>query len=108
MKIQAMADWEIPTRVKDVRSCLGLTGYYRRFIKGYGQIAKPLHDMTMKGASLVWTQQRDKAFRTLKIAMLEAPILGYPLSKRRTHLSWIRTRQIATSVPQKQQGSIEE
>ena len=82
MKIQAMADWEIPTRVKDVRSFLGLTGYYRRFIKGYGQIAKPLHDMTMKGASLVWTQERDKAFKTLKTAMLEAPILGYPSSKK--------------------------
>ena len=78
MKVKAMADWEIPSHVKDIRSFLRLTGYYRRFIKGYGQIAKPLHKMTIKGAGLTWTKERDQAFKTLKEAMLQSPILGYP------------------------------
>ena len=77
-KVEAVKNWEIPRRVKDVRAFLGLTGYYRRFIKDYGQIAKPLHELTEKDQPFLWTDTTHQAFETLKQKLLEAPILGYP------------------------------
>ena len=77
-KLKAVKEWETPRRVKDVRAFLGLTGYYRRFIQGYGQVAKPLHQLTEKGTPFIWTKEREAAFQTLKQRLLEAPILGYP------------------------------
>ena len=73
-----MKEWERPRRLKDVRAFLGMTGYHRRFVKNFGKIAKPLHEMTQKGADLDWTEEREEAFTTLKQAMIQSPILGYP------------------------------
>ena len=79
MKIKAVQEWPIPRRVKDdVRSFLGLTGYYRRFIKDYGSIAKPLHELTERTTPFVWSEERERAFQQLKDALTSAPILGYP------------------------------
>lgn len=77
-KVEAVRNWEVPKRVKEVRAFLGLTGYYRRFIKDYGQIAKPLHELTEKETPFQWTENTHKAFETLKQKLIEAPILGYP------------------------------
>ena len=77
-KIEAIRTWTIPRRIRDVRAFLGLTGYYRRFIAGYGKLAKPLHELTEKGIPFVWTQAREEAFQKLKTALTQAPILGYP------------------------------
>jgi hypothetical protein len=56
---------------------LGLTGYYRRFIKGYGIICRPLHDL-LKKDSFHWTEQHTIAFTTLKQKITEAPVLALP------------------------------
>ena len=77
-KIESVRNWGTPRRVKDVRSFLGLTGYYRRFIKNYGEIAKPLHELTEKNTAFEWTGERENAFQKLKNALTVAPILGYP------------------------------
>ena len=77
-KVEAVTNWEIPKRVRDVRAFLGLTGYYRRFIHNYGQLAKPLHELTEKNTPFIWTKRREEAFRELKRALIESPILGYP------------------------------
>ena len=77
-KIKDVKEWPIPRRVKDVRSFLGLTGYYRRFIKDYGSIAKPLHELTEKNTAFEWTKARNEAFEKLKVALTSSPILGYP------------------------------
>ena len=77
-KVEAVKEWPIPRRVRDVRAFLGLTGYYRRFIQNYGEIAKPLHELTEKNTEFVWTTEREQAFQKLKSSLTTAPILGYP------------------------------
>ena len=77
-KVEAVKEWPIPRRVRDVRAFLGLTGYYRRFIQNYGEIAKPLHKLTEKNTEFVWTTERERAFQKLKSSLTTAPILGYP------------------------------
>ena len=65
-------------RVAYTQKGQGLTGYYWRFIKDYGAIAKPLNELTEKKTSFVWTKTRNDAFEKLKTALTFVPILGYP------------------------------
>jgi hypothetical protein len=71
-------DWPTPTSVKDLRSFLGLAGYYRKFIKHFGIIARPLNDLLKKNNMFVWTGDHDVAFQTLKQALVKAPALALP------------------------------
>ena len=77
-KIKVVQEYPVPKSVKDVRAFMGLTNYYRKFVKGFAHIASPLHDLTKKGASFLWTDDCQKAFETLKTALTQAPILAYP------------------------------
>ena len=77
-KIAAVKDWPTPKTVTDVRSFLGTCSYYRRFIKHFADIARPLHKLTEKGDTFKWTAQCDEAFQQLKSALTSAPILRYP------------------------------
>ncbi|CAJ2644751.1 unnamed protein product [Trifolium pratense] len=72
-KVQAVLDWPTPKNVKQLRGFLGLTGYYRRFIKAYAKIASPLTDLLKKEA-YDWTVQAESAFLQLKDAMTTAPV----------------------------------
>jgi hypothetical protein len=76
-KISAVADWVAPASVKQLRSFLGLTGYYRRFIKNYGLICRPLYDL-LKKVPFLWTETQEAAFCTLKQALISAPVLALP------------------------------
>lgn len=67
----------MPQTVKDVRAFMGLTNYYRKFVKDFAHIARPLHKLT-KGAAFLWTEKCQTAFTTLKKVLTEAPILAYP------------------------------
>ncbi|WVZ14471.1 hypothetical protein V8G54_012037 [Vigna mungo] len=76
-KIKAVKEWPEPHNIKDLRGFLGLSGYYRRFIKDYGKIAKPLTDLLRKG-QFKWTSKGKAAMQTLKIALTSAPLLALP------------------------------
>lgn len=76
-KISAIVEWPVPDTVTKLRSFLGLAGYYRRFIKGYGLICRPLHDVLKKG-NFSWQSAQEAAFRQLQQALISAPVLALP------------------------------
>jgi hypothetical protein len=76
-KIKAMVEWPFPKTLKSLRDFLGLTGYYRKFIKGYGSIAAPLIQMLRKN-SFAWTAVAQDAIEALKQAVTQASILALP------------------------------
>ena len=73
-----MKEWPVPKTVKAVRSFLGLTGYYRRFVKDYANVASPLIALTQKSATFKWGEEEQRAFDELRGKLVSAPILGYP------------------------------
>ena len=77
-KVNAVQEWPVPISQTEIRSFLGLCGYYRRFIKGYAEIAKPLHTLTEKGRPFVWTEECQYSFDKLKKCLTEAPVLAFP------------------------------
>ena len=77
-KIKAIENWSAPKTPTEIRQFLGLAGYYRRFIKNFSSIAKPLTSLTQKGVAFDWEAKQEKAFQTLKQALCTAPILSLP------------------------------
>ena len=78
-KIEAIRDWPRPITKTQVRSFLGTTGYYRRFVLDYAKIAQPLHKVAEKNGVFEWNDECENAFNKLKIALISAPILAYPM-----------------------------
>jgi hypothetical protein len=78
-KINAVKEWPAPKSAKQVRSFLGLCSYYRRFVKGFAAIARPLHKICEKNSKFKWTDECQNAFDELKTFLTSTPILAYPL-----------------------------
>jgi hypothetical protein len=81
-KIAAIEHWPVLDSVKQLRSFLGLTGYYHKFVKNFGIISRPLTKLLKKHAVFIWTQEHQQAFSMLRQALSQAPVLALPnLSK---------------------------
>ncbi len=76
--VTAIAHFPIPRTVTNVRSFLGLTGYYRNYVQGYFRLAVPLFELTKRDVSFVWDLGCQRAFETLKSALVAAPVLTRP------------------------------
>jgi hypothetical protein len=77
-KIDTIKTWPQPTNLQQVRSFLGLAGFYLRFVKDFSTIASPLHALSKKNASFVWGPSQDIAFHELKNLLTHAPLLALP------------------------------
>ena len=76
-KVQDIMDWPIPASVKELRGFLGLTGYYSKFVPGYGHICKPLYLLTKKDG-FHWNLATTEAFQQLKIVLSSPQVLALP------------------------------
>jgi hypothetical protein len=81
-KVQEVMNWEPPTIVRQIRSFLGLAGYYRRFILDFSRIAKLITELLKKEAKFVWGQKCEDAFHTLRQHLTTAPVLAQPDSSK--------------------------
>ena len=77
-KTTVVRNWPTPVDVRDVRSFIGFCSYYRKFIKGFSEIAKPLFCLTEKNTKFNWSNDCRVAFETLKRMLVEAPVLAHP------------------------------
>ena len=78
-KIEAVRDWVRPTSVTEIRSFLGLAGYYRRFVEGFSSITSPLTRLTQKEVTFQWSDECEVSFQKLKTLLTTAPILTLPV-----------------------------
>ena len=81
-KVQEVMDWKPPTSVHQIRSFLGLAGYYHRFIPDFSRIAKPMTELLKKGVKFFWNEKCEEAFQTLKARLTTAPVLATPDSTK--------------------------
>jgi hypothetical protein len=75
-KVRDVLDWEPPKSIHQVRSFLGLVGYYRRFIPNFSKISKPITELLKKDTKYVWSKECDEAFQTLKKLLITSPVLA--------------------------------
>ena len=77
-KVEAVVNWEAPRTVFEIRSFLGLAGYYWHFVQDFSRIAAPLTKLTRKGEKFNWTTRCEEAFQKLKTLLTTAPVLVIP------------------------------
>ncbi|KAL0368012.1 UNVERIFIED_CONTAM: Retrovirus-related Pol polyprotein from transposon [Sesamum calycinum] len=80
-QVKAIMEWEPPKNVSEVRSFLGLAGYYRRFVKDFSVVAKPLTNLLKKNAPFNWNDKYAQSFEELKKRLTSAPILALPFGE---------------------------
>ena len=80
--VAAVRDFPRPTNVSGVRRFLGLSSYYRRFIRNFAKIAEPLRELTRKNATFTWTVACEDAMDKLKERLTTAPVLAYPAFRK--------------------------
>jgi ribonuclease HI len=77
-KVKAVSEWKQPTSASEIRSFLGLAGYYRRFIEGFSKIARPMTELLRKDTKFVWSEACEGSFQELKRRLTSAPVLVLP------------------------------
>ena len=77
-KVQAIQDWPVPTNTTEVRGFLGLSNFYRRFVRNYSRVALPLTELTRDTAGWRWGEEEQTSFDALKQALMSPPVLIVP------------------------------
>lgn len=81
-KIKAIKEWPTPTNLRDVRAFTAFVNFYRKFLKGYGDVARPLTDLTKKDVGFKWTEGEEKSFKTIKELVTQEPVMKSPDPER--------------------------
>lgn len=76
-KVRAIQEWETPTNLRDVQAFVGFVNFYRRFIRNFSKIARPLTALSKKDLKFEWTPECQVAFELLKKTVVEAPVLKH-------------------------------
>lgn len=105
--VQDVEKWPVPQNLKELQAFLGLTNYYRRFVQGYADIARSLHNLTRKGVTYHWGAEQEVAFGALKKALTTTPILAYPLAEGRMILDTDAANFSIGAVLSQEQGQVE-
>ena len=74
-KVEVIIEWKPPRNVTEVRSFLGLAGYYRRFVKGFLMTVAPMTRLLQKNVKFEWSEKCQVSFDKLKVFLTEAPVL---------------------------------
>ena len=98
IKTSKVREWPGPITVQETQQFLGLASYYRRFIKSFAEIAKPLYQLTEKKVCFKWTDQCEDAFISLKNHLTSAPILAFQIDH--FCLFWTRDTGIGAILSQ--------
>jgi hypothetical protein len=77
-KVEVVSKWKQPSNVSEVRSFLGMAGYYHRFIKGFSNIARHMTELLKKDNKFVWTPKCEESFQIIKKKLTTAPVLTLP------------------------------
>ncbi|UYV72384.1 hypothetical protein LAZ67_9002893, partial [Cordylochernes scorpioides] len=85
-KVKAIVHFPKPRNISETRSFLGLSSYYRRFIKSYANKSRPLNSLLKKDEKLIWGEEQDESFRILKQELGSSPMLGHFIEGAETHV----------------------
>ena len=89
-KIEAIKSWPIPATLIQLRSFVGLAGFYRCFVRDFSTIATPLNDLMKKGVPFYWGAAQEHSFNTLIDKLTHAPLLQLPISVRLLSLNMMQ------------------
>ena len=78
-KVKAITEWQRPTTVSEIRSFLGLAGYYRLFVEGFSRLAAPMTRLTQKNVKFEWSDKCERSFQKLKEKLISASIVALPV-----------------------------
>ena len=79
VNIAKIVDWPVPANAKQVKQFVALCSYYRRFVKDFAKIVRPMVELTRKGKKFIWADDCQKSFEKLKDLLVGSDIMGYPL-----------------------------
>jgi len=103
-KVASIATWPMPSNIAEVHTFSGLASYYRTFVCNFAAIARPLHNLTKRGAVFKWTPECEHAFQQLKQALTSAPILVAPCDEGQYILDTDASDTALGAVLQQEQG----
>ncbi|XP_043817392.1 uncharacterized protein LOC122725037, partial [Manihot esculenta] len=100
-KVEAVANWPRPTTVTEIKSFLGLAGYYRRFVQDFSKIATPMTKLTKKNQKFIWTDQCEESFEELKRRLENIAmdfVVGLPATSNRLDSIWVIVDRLTKSA----------